>query len=32
MKPLFSTRLTVAFVLMASLALAQGGLAAWIAN
>lgn len=32
MKPLFSTRLTVAFVLMASLALAQGGLAAWIAD
>lgn len=32
MKPLFSTRLTIAFVLTASLALAQGGLAAWIAN
>lgn len=32
MKPLFSTRLTVAFALMASLALAQGGLAAWIAT
>lgn len=32
MKPLFSTRLTVAFALMAGLALAQGGLAAWIAN
>ncbi|ATC32197.1 sensor histidine kinase [Caulobacter vibrioides] len=31
-KPLFSTRLTVAFALMASLALAQGGLAAWIAD
>jgi len=31
-KPLFSTRLTVALVLMASLALAQGGLAAWIAS
>jgi signal transduction histidine kinase len=31
-KPLFSTRLTVAFALMASLALAQGGLAAWIAT
>lgn len=32
LKPLFSTRLTVAFALMASLALAQGGLAAWIAT
>lgn len=32
LKPLFSTRLTVAFVLMAVLALAQGGLAAWIAD
>lgn len=28
----FSARLTVAFALMAALALAQGGLAAWIAN
>lgn len=32
LKSLFSNRLTVAFALMASLALAQGGLAAWIAN
>lgn len=32
LKSLFSTRLTVAFALMASLALAQGGLAAWIAD
>lgn len=32
MKPLFSRRLTVALVLMALLALAQGGLAAWIAD
>lgn len=31
-RPLFSTRLLIAFALMASLAVAQGGVAAWIAN